>query len=386
MKTVFPKEPKLPIPKSKYEFNLAEFPVTMLSKRLPKNLKIIEYEDTIIGKGGKLIPRTWRVKPSVDYGFGTSEALGTLFELFQIWKEQGFETPTIRFGSIYNLVKHMDLENTQTAYQRIRKDLNALVEISIEAKNAFWDNEKKAYVDKTFHLFNEVTFYRREGPMGQQPLPFAYIQASDALWGSIQANSILTAGFSGKWFRSLSPGAQRLALYLSKMFHSQSVHRREITKLAEQLPLYAQSYKKIKQQFTKSTQELLEKGYPYLKAFHYEKQKTGKGENIVFHRKVAKTIKAAKKKVDPWSHVSEEDKAQKELLLYDILDVTGDPHSGDFYRIVTQKLDEQTIRRAISETKAASLQGDIRTTPARYFTDLIQRYATDQRITLNPRK
>jgi len=66
--------------------------------------------------------------------------------------------------------------------------------------------------------------------------------------------------------------------------------------------------------------------------------------------------------------------------------VTGDPHSQDFYQIVTQKLDEQTIRRAISETKAASLQGEIRTTRPRYFTDAIQRHAAEQDIVLNPRK
>jgi len=66
--------------------------------------------------------------------------------------------------------------------------------------------------------------------------------------------------------------------------------------------------------------------------------------------------------------------------------VTGDTHSRDFYSLVAQRLDDQTIYRALSETKAAYLQGEIRTTRARYFTDLVKRYAREQSIVLNPRK
>jgi hypothetical protein len=77
-----------------------------------------------------------------------------------------------------------------------------------------------------------------------------------------------------------------------------------------------------------------------------------------------------------------ESKARRDLLVEDILEVTGDPKSRGFYGLVTRKLDSQTIYRALSETKEASRNGEIRTNRARYFTDLIKRYSTQRNITL----
>jgi hypothetical protein len=78
----------------------------------------------------------------------------------------------------------------------------------------------------------------------------------------------------------------------------------------------------------------------------------------------------------------EESKARGDLLVEDILDVTGDPKSRGFYGIVARKLDSQTIYRALSETKEAARMGEIRTNRARYFTDLVKRYAAQRSITL----
>jgi hypothetical protein len=78
----------------------------------------------------------------------------------------------------------------------------------------------------------------------------------------------------------------------------------------------------------------------------------------------------------------EESKARRDLLVEDILAVTGDPKSRGFYDLVARKLDPQTIYRALSETKEAARTGEIRTNRARYFTDLVKRYATERGIVL----
>lgn len=378
-----PKSLKSPIPKSKYEFNLAEFPVTILSKRLPQGLKVIEYQDTIIGKDGQVIPRKWKVSPSAEYGFGSNQALATLFELFQIWKEQGFKIPAIRFESIYNLVKRMDLENASPNYERLRKDLNALVGITIEAKNAFWDNEKKAYIDQTFHLFERVRFYRKEGPGKQQALPFAFIEASKELWGSIETNALITLKVDSEFFYSLTPTQQRLALYLGKMLHSATEHRRDVPTLTSQLPILAKNPRDAKKLLTRACEGLLEKNFPYLTNYRYERKRDGQGENIVFLRK------ETKERTEFRSHnfkEAEEDKARRDLLVQDVLAVTNDPKNELFYHILARKLPEHLIYRAISETKDASRNGEIRTTRARYFTDTVKRLAAEQGIALNLKK
>src|SRR5215216_6771724 len=74
--------------RSKYEMNLAEFPLALLSKRKLKEVRIIKYKDTITGNNGELIEREWTVSPSARFGFGSTAITASLFELFQLWKEQ----------------------------------------------------------------------------------------------------------------------------------------------------------------------------------------------------------------------------------------------------------------------------------------------------------
>ena len=129
------KTPK--ISKSKYELTLAEFPVFLLSKKGHKDIEAIEYADTITGKEGERVKREWKVYPHSKFGLGTESTFETIFELFQVWKEQRFNSQYIQFGSIYNLLKRKDKGTGVKEYKRIVKDLNCLVGITIEAKNTF---------------------------------------------------------------------------------------------------------------------------------------------------------------------------------------------------------------------------------------------------------
>src|SRR5215510_2137753 len=166
-----------PVPKSKYEMNLAEFPLAFLTTKIPKGTDALEYQDSIIGKDGKEIQRRWKIYPHPKYGFPTPSTQATLFELFQIWAQSNFESSVIPFGSIYELIRRRGLQDDKRTYDRIRRDLNLLVGVTIEAKDAFWDNEKKAYVDQTFHLFELVRFFRRDSSHHAHDTPTkAYIE------------------------------------------------------------------------------------------------------------------------------------------------------------------------------------------------------------------
>lgn len=69
------------------------------------------------------------------------------------------------------------------------------------------------------------------------------------------------------------------------------------------------------------------------------------------------------------------------IFIEDILSLTGDIKNKKPYYLVVDKLSEDTIRRAIAETRAAHFQHGIRTTLGRYFLDVLKRLATDQGIT-----
>lgn len=104
---------------SAFDINLAEFPIAYLNRgRLPKNAKKteIQYSDTIKGRDGNPIERNWTVEAlsTIDrkecedrekklgreltdsekkLGFGGPQTLEVIYELFQLWKEQGFKRP-----------------------------------------------------------------------------------------------------------------------------------------------------------------------------------------------------------------------------------------------------------------------------------------------------
>lgn len=358
------------IPKSKYEMSLAEFPLAVLSKRQPEGLKSIEYEDTITGKDGRIVKRSWTISPSVEYGFGSPELLSTLFELFQIWKEQGFQSSRIEIRTLSNIVRRQRLQKTASAYHRTGTDLNALVGITVRAKNAFWDNELKCYVDLTFHLFERLFLPHERADSRQEPLPLGYIEASKELWGSVQANALITLlGVDSALFHRFTPTEQRLALYLGKMLHNTDEHRRDVRALASQLPLYAKRYDNLKRDLSRACRGLIKKGFPYLQNFKYEKNKAQDGENIIFHRKDGST-----RSIEPLVTLPKEpaeQKARRDLLVQDILEVTRDPKSFPYYQKIVGELDESTIRRALSIARDADRTGEAKN-PAALFTSIIE--------------
>lgn len=74
--------------------------------------------------------------------------------------------------------------------------------------------------------------------------------------------------------------------------------------------------------------------------------------------------------------------AMRTLIVDDILSVTSDPHSKDYYRLLARKVPEQILRTALSETKDADRRNAINTNPGRYFTSTVKRLASAQGITL----
>lgn len=121
--------------------------------------------------------------------------------------------------------------------------------------------------------------------------------------------------------------------------------------------------------------------YPGKKFFEDQKAKEERRQKI--EQIVIGERQAATPKPTPDEQISrQESEAKKAILVEDILKVTGDLQSAVFYTLVARKVDSQTIHRALAETKEAFRNGEIRTTRARYFTDLVKRYAAERGIVL----
>lgn len=364
--------------KSKYELTLSEFPIFILSKQSKPEIESINYRDTIIGKDNEIVEREWKVYPDSELGFGTASTFETLFDLFQIWKERNFESQYIHFGTVYNLLKRKGQATGRQQYRQVVKDLNCLVGVRITAKNAFWDNERKAYVDMTFHLFDQVDIYR-EKHNRQKALPFARIKASDVLYGSVQKNSLLTADFDSDFFHSLTPMEQRLSIYLSKIFRSQSFHKRELMEFAKQIPINAKQTKHIKERIKKACNGLLEKGFKALDSFSFETAADGKTELVVFKRNTSYQSREVGKRN---SFGLGKDDDHIGLLVEDILEICQDEKSAGFYKKVARLLPDQDIYQAIAEVKEVRDLGEIKKNKGAIFTSIIKKYARERGLDL----
>jgi hypothetical protein len=224
----------------------------------------------------------------------------------------------------------------------------------------------------TFHLFDQLQLFK-EKPDGQANLPLARIKASDVLYGSIQKNSLLTTGFDKDFFYSLKPIEQRLALYLSKVFRSQLIHKRNLNIFAGQIPIYAKQTKHIKEQIKKAGNGLMKKGFDLLEEFYFEKAEDKRIDHVVFKRK-------GKLPVIPKLPAKEQ--YEIDILVEDILDICEDQKSINYYKKVARCLDRETIYRALAEVREVRDLGEIKKTKGALFTSLVKKYASEQCIKL----
>jgi len=77
---------------------------------------------------------------------------------------------------------------------------------------------------------------------------------------------------------------------------------------------------------------------------------------------------------------SAEDEFRIGILVLEMLDVCHDRHSRGFYRLDAQKVPEELIRTALSETKYQDRIGRIRKSRGAFFTDQLQRLARERGI------
>jgi hypothetical protein len=68
--------------------------------------------------------------------------------------------------------------------------------------------------------------------------------------------------------------------------------------------------------------------------------------------------------------------------MLEILETCGDKHSRGFYRLIAQRVPEELIYAALSETRYQYKTGRIKKSRGAFFTDEIQRLARERGIDL----
>jgi hypothetical protein len=337
-------------PSGRYDFDLAEFPFFHFDKNPDQPLKeAITYTDTITGKDGVSVIREWKVYPSAAYGFGGPTTQLVLYDLLQLYIEQGCKGNQIQFGTLYNLLQRRGIRTPSTRdYQRLRRDIEILCSCRFHCKNAFWDRPRQAYVDMNWQLFNSV-FYFKEKPHGIQcEMPFGFIEVSTVLQQIARTRGFFTLGFPAPFFYKLKPLEQRLSIYLAKKFMSQTLHQRFVDDLAQALPIDAKRSDNVRAILKNAANGLIQKQVPFLAGFELRKSAREGKWLAVFHRRCAPQAsnhpaEDIQKLPEPIDH-----------LVRRLSEVSGQPEDWRWWRKCAEQLGQDGIELAIGQFEETS--------------------------------
>jgi hypothetical protein len=372
---------------ARYDHGLAEFPAFRFGKRRRQSEELIRFTDTIGGPNGRRLEREWTVYPSAKWGYGGATTQALLFDLHQIWKDQGFHGTRIYFGTLRKLYQrqHPGKNPAPLDYGRLRRDLDILCGYEFDCANAFWDPASRSYGNmRAWHLFTGWYEARRtrSGDV-QEELPFGFIEVSDTFAQVAQERGFFVTGFDSAFFHSLRPVEQRLALYLSKMFASQKIHRRYEDDIYGALPIESATANKRRQTLREAADGLARKGYPNLAGFSLDKSpKTG--------RWVATFRRHQKVEQEQPVRAPSLDSIPPDLrpLVEDIVERTKDPGSIPMWVRAIRGLGEEAVRFALADLRAEQLQrgaggeGGLIKNPGAWLTTKLMAMAKDRGIVI----
>jgi hypothetical protein len=195
------------------ELSLAEFPLGVLSERVPRGLKTLTFE----------CPHGRLLVTGSDYlGLPTPLDTDVLIALLSLTKAQNnFTSPTVTF-SRYSLLDMMGMADNGKGYQRLVESLRRWVGVSLHYDGVFWDNALKCKVSASFTVLNDVTVFdmkvRRTLRERQQPLPMSSFTWGKRFFESCQVGSIKMLDLK-VYFGLRSSVTKQLYRFLDKRFH-----------------------------------------------------------------------------------------------------------------------------------------------------------------------
>lgn len=267
-------------PVGKDEMNLAEYPFALLTRRMSENQKTIEVEQQVRGENGEIIVQSWVVTGSDRYGLPLAVDEDIYIALMKILKDNGFQDRTIPFTR-YQILKILGKEMSKREYDRIQQSLDRLVGTTITSKNAFWDNRRKCYVSKAFHIFDAYELYREQPgrKSAHSPeLPMSYVVLSSFLFESIKAGYVKNLNID--FYLSLdTPLAKRLFRFLDKKAYNNRTFEIGVMRLAEKLPVHDAYPSQVKRRLDEAHKELIRQGF--LAEVRYDRKRDGE-EKVVY--------------------------------------------------------------------------------------------------------
>ena len=376
-----PSEPEMPGDDSSYyDFDLAEFPWAIFSRSdRPTGNGPIVYEDTIIHpESGEEVVRRFETYPCPEFGHATSTTYELAYMLIQLYIGDDCHGDRITFGSLANLARMRGITVTGPNLKSIKRDLEILGGMKIKSYNAFWDADKKAYVNMLGWRFFGPSVYFMPTPrfMLQEELALSYIEVSPLFQKIAKTRGLFGLGFAPDFFFSLKPLEQRLAVYLARRFKFQKFVKHGVEKVCTAIPITAKRSDNRRAKLKEVAEGLLSKGYPLLA--DYEVEKKGKEWFIHFRRKKKPTPDKPFWTPKDFTQMTDDEQA----VIAEIVALTGDDSSRIWFLRCLREIGEQPMRRAMGNFKELYIQEKqpIKKTKGAVLTGIVQSIASEMGV------
>ncbi len=213
------------------ELNLAEFPITVLSDKVPKALKTLTFSDHIRDQAtGEMVTRKVTISGSDIYGLPGPLDMDVLLCLIQITKlANNFTSPEVKF-SRGELVRMLRLPDSGKHYRRIDESLRRWLGVTLYHDSSWWDKSAKEWsTNEGWHILEHIVIVDREvtrkrRAKGQLDLFLSSFTWNKIFFQSCQAENIKRLDLD-TYFSLERAVSKRMFRFLDKRFY----HRRDWT-------------------------------------------------------------------------------------------------------------------------------------------------------------
>ena len=265
-----------PIVLGKDEMNLAEYPLSILTHRVPPHRKTYSFTQRITDHHGAVIKQSWSVLGSDKYGLPTPYDDDVLIALLYCYKEQKPQGRKIHF-SLYRLCQVMQKALSKREYDRLRDSLNRLTSTTIVATNCFYDNIAKSWVSEAFHLFDRYKLYQERKGRAATP-HLSFVEMSAFFHQSVAVANYIKDLNLGVYYGLALPISKRLFRYLDKNRYKKTRYEETVMRMAGKLPLAYAYPSQVKQKLARAHEELLR--HQYLTRVTYDVTREGEDKVI----------------------------------------------------------------------------------------------------------
>lgn len=242
------------------EMNLAEFPLSVIGKRSPGELKTLHFEDEVWDRSlEKYVPRKLTITGSDLLGLPNSLDDEVLLGCLQLTKVAGFSERKVRFTR-YELMDLIGWPRDGRSYERISESLDRWAGTLVISEKAFWDKQNQCWVKDSFNILDRVILSDREDTKKTKRKRSAIVWG-DFMWQSFQSGNLKSLDY--RFWQSLeSPISKRLFRLLDKRFHKRKAITFDLHRLAfDKVGLSRNMHTgQIKEKLKPAHEELKDKG------------------------------------------------------------------------------------------------------------------------------